>query len=140
MNIPFQPSQPFFKSLAFFPKHADDVVIDQPCRDPQGICIIYIALIYFSEGSGDDGLILSPNKCIHCIVSPQGNDDTDPNFSTYINGYALSATESVTYIAFSRLLTCVVPIILSCSPAIFQEILKHDFALLKRLIELMYVV
>ncbi len=33
--------------------------------------------------------------------------------------------------------TCVIPLILYCSPAIFPELLKHDFALLKRSIKLL---
>ncbi len=43
--------------------HFGTVDIGNPCRDPQGISIIYIALIYFSEWSGDDGLNFNPKKC-----------------------------------------------------------------------------
>ncbi len=80
----------YSESLASFLKYADDVVIGHPPKDSQGIFTINNVFKNVSDWSGDNGLNLSPNKCVQCMLTLKDNAVTDPDFKANINGNILS--------------------------------------------------
>ncbi len=117
-----------------------------PVGGAQGLSNINNALKYISEWCGQNGLTLSPNKCVHCTFPLKGNAVTDPDLKATINDNAFSTVDAKwtnhvegifrkcvrlsffckeiskvinTCWGYSQICRGVMPIILYCSLAIF---------------------
>ncbi len=56
--------------------------------------------MYVSDWSGDNGLNISPNKCVQCMFTLPGNAVKEPDLKANENGNALSTVDSVTYLGY----------------------------------------
>ncbi len=92
----FHISDLFSKSLASFLKYAHDAAIGHPFKNSHGICIINDAFKYVSKWSGENGLSLSPPKCVQCMFFLKDKTVTNLGLKATMNANALSTVESVT--------------------------------------------